>query len=70
VSLVGDSLQHMDEMADKLRSLFAWVLNDVAEPESPNDPPAFPELGEVRETEDGLAVTVGDAEYRVRIERA
>jgi hypothetical protein len=60
----------MDEVAERMRGLFAWVLNDVATPEGPNDPPAFPELGEVRETEDGLAVTVGDAEYRVGIERA
>jgi hypothetical protein len=60
----------MDEMAKQLRGLFAWALRDVSEPQGPNDPPAFPELGEVRETDDGLVVTVGDAEYRIRIERA
>jgi hypothetical protein len=60
----------MDEMAEELRRLFAWALADVSEPAGPNDPPAFPALGEWRETDDGLVVTVGDAEYRVRIERS
>jgi hypothetical protein len=60
----------MDEMAEKLRSLIEGALKDVWEGVTSDDPPTFPEVGQVQRTDDGLSVELGEAAYRIRIERA